>query len=99
MSNPLGTAKDVYKLRQEAKKMQDEMKNVMSTGESKKGLVKITLNGIPEIVDINIDDELLSDKSVLKDHIKQAMSDAQKRLQKEMAKGMDMGKLKGMLGM
>ena len=99
MVNPLGAAKDIYKLRQEAKKMQEEMKRVMVTGESKKGLVKVTLNGAQEMVDININDEMLEDKVELKKHIKDAYADAQKSLQKEMMKGMDMDKLKGMLGM
>ncbi len=99
MANPFGAVKDIYKLQKEAKKMQEEMKQLMVTGESKKGLVKVTLNGIQELVDINIDDELLTDKTELKKHIKEAFGEAQKHLQKEMAKGMDMDKLKSMLGM
>jgi nucleoid-associated protein EbfC len=94
-----GQAKDLYKLQREAKKMQEEMKQVLVVGESKKSLVKVTLNGVQEMVDINIDEHLLDDKVELKKHIKDAYSDAQKKLQKEMAKGMDMDKLKGMLGM
>ena len=78
--NPFGAAKDIYKLRQEAKKMQDEMKQVMVTGESKKGLVKVTLNGVQELVDINFDSEILCDKFALKKHIKDVYSDAQKKL-------------------
>ncbi len=99
MANPLGQAKDIYKLQREAKKMQEEMKKVLVTGESKKGLVKITLNGAQELVDVFYDDAVVGDKSELKKHTKEAYADAQKRLQKEMAKGMDMDKLKGMLGM
>jgi nucleoid-associated protein EbfC len=95
----IGAVKDIYKLQKEAKKMQEEMKLVLVTGESKKGLVKVTLNGVQELVDLNFDDQLMDDKVELKKHIKDAYADAQKKLQKEMARGMDMDKLKGMLGM
>ena len=96
--NPFGTVKDIYKLQREAKKMQEEMKLILVTGESKKSLVKITINGAQELVDISFDDQILGDKVELKKHIKDAYTDAQKKLQKEMAKGMDLDKLKGMLG-
>jgi len=97
--NPLGAVKDIYKLQREAKKMQEEMKKVLVTGESKRGLVKVTMNGAQELVDLNFSDDIMGDKVELKKHIKDAYADAQKKLQKEMAKGMDMDKLKGMLGM
>lgn len=99
MNNPFGAAKDLYKLQKEARKMQEEMKQILVIGESKKSLVKVTLNGVQEMVDINFDEQLLGDKDELKKHVKEAYADAQKKLQKEMAKGMDMDKLKGMLGM
>lgn len=98
MNNPFGTVKDVYKLKKEAEKMQEKMKKILAIGESKKSLVKLTLNGAQELVDINFDDQILGDKVELKKHIKDAYGDAQKKLQKEMAKGMDMDKLKEMLG-
>jgi nucleoid-associated protein EbfC len=97
--NPLGAAKDLYKLQREAKKMQEEMKKVQVTGESKRGLVRVTMNGAQELVDVHFDDQILDDKVELKKHLKDAYSDCQKKLQKEMAKGMDMEKLKGMFGM
>jgi DNA-binding YbaB/EbfC family protein len=97
--NPLGAVKDVYKLQREAKKMQEEMKQVLVTGESKKSLVKVTLNGVQELIDLSFDDQIMDDKVELKKHIKDAYADAQKKLQKEMAKGMDMDKLKNMFGM
>jgi DNA-binding YbaB/EbfC family protein len=96
--NPFGTVKDIYKLQKEAKRMQEEMKLVIVTGESKKALVKVTLNGAQELVDVSFDDAIVGDKEELKKHIKDAYADAQKKLQKEMAKGMDLDKLKGMLG-
>ena len=97
--NPFTAGKDIMKLRSEAKKMQEQMKQVMATGESKKGLIKVTLNGAQELVDININDELFTDKVELKKHMKDAFSDAQKKIQKEMAKGMDLDKIRGMFGM
>lgn len=97
--NPLKAAGDIYKLQREAKKMQDQMKEILVSGESKKSLVKVTLNGVQELVDIHFDEQILTDKVELKKHIKEAHADAQKKLQKELAKGMDMDKLRNMLGM
>jgi DNA-binding protein YbaB len=61
----------------------------------------IRINGLQDIEEIEIDETLLSveKKDALIKQIKEAMKDAQKKLQKEMMKGMDMDKLKGMMGM
>lgn len=97
--NPISTVKNVNKLRREAKQMQDDMKNVTAEGTSKKNLIKVTLNGLQEIVDVQIDDSLMESKDDMIKHLKDAMSDAQKKVQKEISKGMDMSKLKDMFGM
>lgn len=97
--NPLKAVQDVNKLRREAKKMQEEMKGLSVTGVSRKELVKVTINGLQEIVDINIEDDLLESKDELVKHIKDAFSDAQKKIQKEMSRGMDLNKIKEMMGM
>ena len=92
--------KDLYKLQKEAKDMQKKMKLVIIEGYSDDEDVKIKMNGLQEIEDMFIADELmnLSMKKDLVKAIEQAFKDAQKRLQKELAKDMDISQIKSMLG-
>ncbi len=96
-----GKLKDMYKLQKEARSMQKQMKKVSIDGESKDGLVVIRINGLQEIEDMDIAEELLdaSKKEDLVKRIKQALKDAQKKLQREMMKDMDLDKMRSMLGL
>lgn len=100
MANPLGQAKDLYKLQREAKQMQKKLKEKVLSGESKDGRVRIHMNAAQEFEDIHIDDSLLDpdEFDTLKTGFKQAFKDYQKKLQKEMMKDFDMDSLRGMLG-
>ncbi len=101
MANPFSQAKDLYKLQSEARKLQKDLESKIFIGESKKSLVKISLNGTGEIINIEMDD-LLFDKDRKSDfieHIKDAYKDAQKKIAKDMSKDMDLSKLKSMMGM
>jgi DNA-binding YbaB/EbfC family protein len=95
-----GQMKELYKLQKEARKMQKEMKKLSVEGYSKDEKVRIVLNGLQEIEDIEIDESLLSagNARILVNAIKEAHRDASKEVQKEMAKGMDLDKMKSMLG-
>lgn len=95
-----GKAKDLYAMQKEARAMQKQMKQLRVEGRSEDELVIISMNGVQEIENIEIHDELmdLSEKNQLVKSLKQAWKDAQKNLQKEMMKDFDMDKLKGMLG-
>jgi len=95
-----GKAKDIYAMQKEARAVQKQMKQLRVTGNSEDELVQIVINGVQEIEEINIHDELLGvdSKSDLVKAIKQAWKDAQKNLQKEMMKDFDLDKIKGMLG-
>ncbi|MBN1331737.1 YbaB/EbfC family nucleoid-associated protein [Candidatus Dojkabacteria bacterium] len=92
--------KDLYRLQKEARKMQKQMKKMTVEGFSRDENVRVLINGIQEIDDIEIAEELLNParKVDLIDGIKEAMKDATKKVQKEMAKDMDMDKMKSMLG-
>lgn len=92
--------KDLYKLQKEARKMQKQMKKLKVEGSSKDELVQVVMNGVQEIDDIQIAEELLhpAKKVDLIDSLKQAIKDANKKVQKEMAKDMDIDNLKSMLG-
>lgn len=95
--NPL----DIMRARKQAHQMQDSLKTVLATGESKKGLVKVTLNGANELVDIHINEIMMEDRVELQKHIKDAHRDALKRLSSEMRKNIDpsqaMEMLKGLM--
>ncbi len=100
MANMFSQAKDLYKMQAEARAMQKKMKQIEIAGYSKDELVEVRINGVNEINEIEIDDELLSPKKKRKliKGIKQAIKDANKKLQKEMVKDMDLDKIKSMLG-
>ena len=92
--------KDLYKLQKEAREMQKKMHGVKVVGVSDDEKVKVSMDGTQEIEEIEINDELLSidNKRWLIKGMKEALKDAQKRLQRELAKDMDLNKIKGMLG-
>lgn len=85
----------------QAKAQQSKMKAIEVFGESRNHLVKIHLNGLQELVNITIDESLLSpDKARdLKSSIMEAYKDAQQKLQKELMKGMNLEEMKKLLGM
>lgn len=92
--------KDVYKLQKEAKEMQKKMKALEIEASSDDEEVKIVMNGLQEIEEMEIADDLMTieNKKHLIKAIKEAIKDGQKRLQKELAKDMDISQLKNMLG-
>jgi len=92
--------KDIYKLQKEARDMQKKMKATHITGYSDDEAVKVGINGLQEIEELDINDELvdISKKKELIRGIKEALKDAHRKLQKDMTKDMDIDKIKGMLG-
>lgn len=100
MSNVFGQMKDLYKMQREAKKMQEEMRKVKVSGQSRDGKVRLYFNGAQEIENAMIDDELLAQSmhDELVDRLKEAYKDYQKKLSKELSKDFDINRLRGMLG-
>jgi DNA-binding YbaB/EbfC family protein len=100
MGVSFGKLGEIYKLQKEARAMQKKMKAININGESKDGLVVVNINGANEVEDIDIDEGLLTaeNKDRLIKSLKQAFKMANKKLQKEMMKDVDLNKLKGMLG-
>lgn len=92
--------KKMMELRKEGKQLQKQMQSIIIVGESKDESIKITINGIPEITDLEIDDDLLNPdrKKELIRGIKEAFKDAHKKLQKEAMKDIDMDRVKEMFG-
>ncbi len=91
MFNKIKAVKD---LRDQAKQMQATMATVLVEGSAAWGKVKIKMDGNQQIIDVQIEDELLTDKSKLQSALKDAFNDGMKKLHVEMA-----GKLKDMGGL
>lgn len=93
MFNKLKQFKD---LKHQAKHMETELATVLSTGEAAWGKVKIVVDGNRDMVSVEIDPSMLSDKNRLEESVKDAHKDAIKKLQFKLAKkiqemgGMDM---------
>jgi DNA-binding YbaB/EbfC family protein len=90
--------REMLKMQNEAKKMQNKLKEQKLVGESKDGLLKLYMNAAQEFEDIDIDPEILNPEEMdnFKKRMKQAFKDYQKKLQKQMAQSMDIDSLKNM---
>ena len=82
-------------MQEKAKEIQDQAKNVEFTAKSGGGLVELTANGAGEVIDLNIDDSLMDDKSVLQILLMSAMNDVNKMIE-ENKKSQAMGMMGGM---
>ncbi|MHC1717015.1 MAG: YbaB/EbfC family nucleoid-associated protein [Candidatus Dojkabacteria bacterium] len=94
MLNPI----EIIKMQNEAKKLQNKLRDRKIKGESKNGMIKIYMNAAQEFEDIHIDEEYLSPdmEDAIKRGLKEAFKDYQKKLQKEMVQDMDLDQLKSM---
>ncbi len=75
-------------LRDQAKKIQDVLKDVTVEGSAAWGKVKIAMNGNQEVTSVSIDQELLADRSRLEAAVKEAYNDTVKKAQRSMAEAM-----------
>lgn len=92
--------RDLYKMQREAKKLQEEMRKIRVTGESRDGKLKMYYNGAQELEDMSIDDGLMdpSMKDIFVKDVKEAQKDFQKKLQKQAMKDIDINQVRNMLG-
>ena len=88
------------KVQADAKKMQEESANKEFTTKSGGGLIKVTANGIGEIIDITIDDSLLEDKDSLQILLISGVNDVLQMVEseKKLAASKMMGGFGGMPG-
>jgi len=68
-------------MQENAAKLQEELASKTFSVKSGGGLIELTLNGNGEVIDLNIDDELLSDKDSLQILLIGAINDANKMVQ------------------
>ncbi|MEA1919959.1 MAG: YbaB/EbfC family nucleoid-associated protein [Campylobacterota bacterium] len=76
---------------EQAQKMQDDLANKEFTVKTGGGMVKVSINGQGEVIDIDIDDSLLEDKASLQILLIAAFNDANKMVEdskKQSAMGM-----------
>ena len=64
-----------------AAKLQEELASKRFSVKSGGGMIELTLNGNGEVIDLSIDDELLSDKDALQILLIGAINDANKMVQ------------------
>ncbi|MHB0993363.1 MAG: YbaB/EbfC family nucleoid-associated protein [Sulfurovum sp.] len=69
-------SKMMEQMQEKAKQMQEQAKNVQFTAKAGGGLVSVTVNGAGEVIDVNIDDSLLEDKSALQILLISAINEA-----------------------
>lgn len=94
--------KQIKDLRAQAKSIQSVLSGVHVEGRAAWGKVIVKMNGNQEVVDVQIDSELLTQKTKLQEAIIEATNEAVKKVQKEMAAKMkEMGGLEALknLGM
>ena len=82
-------------MQEKAKEMQAQAENTQFTTKSGGGLVEVTVNGMGEVIDLNIDDTMLQDKEYLQILLISAMNDAAKMVE-DNKKSQAMGMMGGM---
>ncbi|MEE1000040.1 MAG: YbaB/EbfC family nucleoid-associated protein [Treponemataceae bacterium] len=80
--NPFDLLKNANNLQAQFQKTQEELKETFATGSSGGGIVKVTINGAFEIVDVQIDPIAVDPRDVkmLQDLIVAAAHDANERI-------------------
>ena len=79
-----GLMKQAQQMQERMQKMQEELANAETTGESGAGLVKVVMTGRHDVKRVSLDDSLLQeDKDILEDLIAAAVNDAVRRVEGE----------------
>ena len=78
--NLAGLMQQAQKMQQQMQKAQEELANLVVTGEAAGGLVKVTMNGRHAVRRVEIDPSLLSDPEMLEDIVAAAFNDAVNRI-------------------
>ncbi len=80
----LDQIKDINKMRQQAKQMQMLLAQEMITGQSKDGMIKLTIDGNQEVKSVEVSDGVVGDRKKIAQGIREAMNDIQEKYKKLM---------------
>jgi hypothetical protein len=97
-SNMGDMSKMLEGMQENAAKLQADLESKTFSVKSGGGMVEVSMNGKGEVIDLNIDDSLLSDKDTLQILLIGALNDANKMIQQNQQSSA-MGMLGGMGGM
>ena len=78
--NIAGLMQQAQKMQQEMQKAQEELANMVVTGEAAAGLVRVTMTGKYAVTRVEIDPSLLDDQEMLEDIVTAAINDAVNRI-------------------
>jgi DNA-binding YbaB/EbfC family protein len=81
--NIAGLMQQAQKMQQEMQKAQEELANLVVTGEAAGGLARVTMTGRHSVIRIEIDPSLMDDKEMLEDVVTAAVNDAVNRITTE----------------
>ena len=88
--NPFDMIKNIKNLQANMQEMQEKMKEITETGSSGGDMVRVTVNGEMEIVDIFLSPEVVDPKDItmLQDLIRAAHSDAMVKIKEKVKQEM-----------
>jgi len=83
--NIAGLMQQAQKMQQDMQKAQEELANMVVTGEAAGGMVKVTMTGKHAVTRVQSDPSLLDDREMLEDIVTAAVNDAVNRIATETA--------------
>ena len=83
--NIAGLMQQAQKMQQDMQKAQEELANMVVTGEAAGGMVKVTMTGKHAVIRVEIDPSLMDDQEMLEDIVTAAINDAVNRIATETA--------------
>ena len=86
--NIAGLMQQAQKMQQDMQKAQEELANMVVTGEAAGGMVKVTMTGKHAVTRVEIDPSLMEDQEMLEDIVTAAINDAVNRIATETAERM-----------
>jgi DNA-binding YbaB/EbfC family protein len=76
--------KQAKRMQEQFQKAQEEQLKIKTEGESGAGLVRITMNGKHDVLNVSLDDALLGeDKAVIEDLLAAAVNDAVRKIEEK----------------
>ena len=78
--NIAGLMQQAQKMQQQMQQAQEELANMVVTGEAAGGLAKVTMTGKHAVKRVEIDESLLDDREMLEDIVTAAVNDAVNRI-------------------